>query len=181
MFCRAVTVLVILMALAGCGFQLRGTGLTEGLTYRLISEQNQPAGYADFQRVLKATLDRAGVREASPADMTLRITGFQAETLDGAVNAQLRVAENISTASLVFSVLDDKGNLLADELVLERRQTYRMDRSQLLGSYEQQTSVEQNLNQDLADQILRALSVVMRSSVGTASRTVERDTEQNAP
>ena len=181
MFCRAVTVLVILMAFAGCGFQLRGTGLAEGLTYRLISEQNQPAGYADFQRVLKATLDRAGVREASPADMTLRITGFQAETLDGAVNAQLRVAENISTASLVFSVLDDKGNLLADELVLERRQTYRMDRSQLLGSYEQQTSVEQNLNQDLADQILRTLSVVMRPSVGTASRTVERDTEQNAP
>lgn len=181
MFCRAVTVLVILVAFAGCGFQLRGAGLTEGLTYRLISEQNQPAGYADFQRVLKATLDRAGVREASPADMTLRITGFQAETLDGAVNAQLRVAENISTASLVFSVLDDKGNLLADELVLERRQTYRMDRAQLLGSYEQQTSVEQNLNQDLADQILRTLSVVMRPSVGTASRTVERDTEQNAP
>ena len=113
--------------------------------------------------------------------MTLRITGFQAETLDGAVNAQLRVAENISTASLMFSVLDDKGNLLADELVLERRQTYRMDRAQLLGSYEQQTSVEQNLNQDLADQILRTLSVVMRPSVGKASRTVERDTEQNAP
>ena len=173
--------LVILMAFAGCGFQLRGTGLTEGLTCRLISEQNQSAGYADFRRVLKATLDRAGVREASPADMTLRITGFQAETFDGAVNAQLRVAENISTASLVLSVLDEKGNLLADELVLERRQAYRMDRAQLLGSYEQQTSVEQNLNQDLADQILRTLSVVMRPSVGTASRTVERDTEQNAP
>jgi outer membrane lipopolysaccharide assembly protein LptE/RlpB len=56
-----------------------------------------------------------------------------------------------------------------------------MDRAQLLGSYEQQTSVEQNLNQDLADQILRALSVVMRPSVGATSRTVERDIEQNAP
>ena len=184
MFCRAMTLLVILTALAGCGFQLRGTGLAEGLTYRLVSEQNQPAGYADFQRVLKATLGRAGVREASPADVTLRIKAFQADTLDGAVNAQLRVAENISTASLVVSVLDDKGNLLADELVLERREAYRMDRSQLLGSYQQQTSVEQSLNQDLADQILRALSVVMRSSATaavTAERSIDSDAVRDAP
>ena len=184
MFCRAMTLLVILTALAGCGFQLRGTGLAKGLTYQLVSEQNQPAGYADFQRVLKATLGRAGVREASPADVTLRIKAFQADTLDGAVNAQLRVAENISTASLVVSVLDDKGNLLADELVLERREAYRMDRSQLLGSYEQQTSVEQSLNQDLADQILRALSVVMRSSATaavTAERSIDSDAVRDAP
>jgi outer membrane lipopolysaccharide assembly protein LptE/RlpB len=100
------------------------------------------------------------------------------------VNAQLRVAENISTASLVVSVLDDKGNLLADELVLERREAYRMDRSQLLGSYEQQTSVEQSLNQDLADQILRALSVVMRSSATaavTAERSIDSDAVRDAP
>ena len=86
--------------------------------------------------------------------------------------------------SLVFSVLDDRGNLLADELVLEQREAYRMDRTQLLGSYEQQSSVEQNLHQDLADQILRALSVVTRSTAsagGAASRTVERDTERDAP
>ena len=184
MFWRATTLLVIVAALVGCGFQLRGTGFAEGLTYRLMSEQNQPAGYADFRRVLKATLSRAGVRESSAADVTLRIQGYQAETLDGAVNAQLRVAENISTASLVFSVLDDRGNLLADELVLEQREAYRMDRTQLLGSYEQQSSVEQNLHQDLADQILRALSVVTRSTAsagGAASRTVERDTERDAP
>jgi outer membrane lipopolysaccharide assembly protein LptE/RlpB len=85
---------------------------------------------------------------------------------------------------LVVSVLDDKGNLLADELVLERREAYRMDRNQLLGSYEQQTSVEQSLNQDLADQILRALSVVMRSSATaavTAERSIDSDAVRDAP
>ena len=58
MFCRAVSLLVIVMTVAGCGFQLRGAGLAQGMTYRLVSEQEQSAGYADFQRVLKATLER---------------------------------------------------------------------------------------------------------------------------
>ena len=93
MFYRAMSLLVIVMTFAGCGFQLRGTGLAQGMTYQLVTEQEQSAGYADFQRVLKATLNRAGVREAAPADVTLRISAFQAETRDGAVNAELRVAE----------------------------------------------------------------------------------------
>lgn len=184
MLSRAMTLLLVFTAVAGCGFQLRSTGLAEGLTYQLVSEQNQSAGYTDFQRVLKATLDRAGVREASPADMTLRISDFQTETLDGAVNAQLRVAENISTVALVLSIVDDAGNVLADELILEQREAYRMDRAQLLGSYEQQTVVEQNLNQELADQILRALGVVVRSramAAGTAGRSIESDTGRDAP
>jgi len=53
-----------------------------------------------------------------------------------------------------------------------------------LGSYEQQTVVEQNLNQELADQILRALGVVVRSramAAGTAGRSIESDTGRDAP
>lgn len=181
MFYRAMSLLVIAMTFAGCGFQLRGTGLAQGMTYQLVTEQEQSAGYADFQRVLKATLNRAGVREAAPADVTLRISAFQAETRDGAVNAELRVAENISTASLELSVLDGKGNLLADELLLQQRTAYRMDRSQLLGSYEQQTSVEQDVRQELANQILRALSVLTRSMTGVASGDIKSDVKSNAP
>ena len=181
MFYRAMSLLVIVMTFAGCGFQLRGAGLAQGMTYQLVTEQEQSAGYADFQRVLKATLERAGVREAAPADVTLRISSFQAETRDGAVNAELRVAENISTASLELSVLDGKGNLLADELLLQQRTAYRMDRSQLLGSYQQQTSVEQDVRQALANQILRALSVLTRSMTGLASADSESDVKSNAP
>ena len=129
---RWLLVMSVLL-LTGCGFQLRGTNLAErvdgDMTYRLVGGQNLAPSYADFQRVLKNTLARAGYREASPAQLTLQIQSFQRDNIDGAVDADLRVAEQISTSTLSFSVLDRAGAVLADELRLEIRQVFRVDRS----------------------------------------------------
>ena len=162
---RLLLVMSVLL-LTSCGFQLRGTNLSERLegdiTYRLVRGQDLGPSYADFQRVLKNTLARAGYREASPAEVTLQMQSFQRENTDGAVDADLRVAEQISASTLSFSVLNSEGAVLADELRLEMRQIFRVDRTQLLGSFEQRSSVEQSLDQKLADQVVRALGVVMR-------------------
>lgn len=154
------------LLLTSCGFQLRGTNLSERLeadiTYRLVRGQDLGPSYADFQRVLKNTLARAGYREASSAEFTLQMQSFQRENIDGAVDADLRVAEQISALILSFSVLNSEGAVLADELRLETRQIFRVDRTQLLGSFEQRSYVEQSLDQKLADHVVRALGVVMR-------------------
>ena len=166
---RLLLVMSVLL-LTSCGFQLRGTNLSERLegdiTYRLVRGQDLGPSYADFQRVLKNTLARAGYREASPAELTLQMQSFQRENIDGAVDADLRVAEQISASTLSFSVLNSEGAVLADELRLEMRQIFRVDRTQLLGSFEQRSSVEQSLDQKLADQVVRALGVVMRGDRG---------------
>ena len=179
---RLLLVMSVLL-LTSCGFQLRGTNLSERLegdiTYRLVRGQDLGPSYADFQRVLKNTLARAGYREASPAELTLQMQSFQRENIDGAVDADLRVAEQISASTLSFSVLNSEGAVLADELRLEMRQIFRVDRTQLLGSFEQRSSVEQSLDQKLADQVVRALGVVMRgdrsakTDAERTSRTVE--------
>ena len=173
---RWLLVMSVLL-LTGCGFQLRGANLAErvdgDMTYRLVGGQSLAPSYTDFQRVLKNTLARAGYREASPAKLTLQIQSFQRDNIDGAVDADLRVAEQTSTLS--FSVLDREGAVLADELRLEIRQVFRVDRSQLLGSFEQRSSTEQSLDQKLADQVVRALGVVTRrdpsAETGDAERT----------
>ena len=145
------------------------------MTYRLVGGQNLAPSYTGFQRVLKNTLARAGYREASRAKLTLQIHSFQRDNIDGAVDAGLRVADQISTSTLSFSVLDSDGAALADELRLEMRQVFRVDRTQLLGSFEQRSSTEQNLDQKLADQVVRALGVVTRrdpsAETGDAERT----------
>ena len=179
---RLLLVMSVLL-LTSCGFQLRGTNLSERLegdiTYRLVRGQDLGPSYADFQRVLKNTLARAGYREARPAEVTLQMQSFQRENIDGAVDADLRVAEQISASTLSFSVLNSEGAVLADELRLEMRQIFRVDRTQLLGSFEQRSSVEQSLDQKLADQVVRALGVVMRGDRGAktdaerTSRTAE--------
>ena len=175
---RLLLVMSVLL-LTSCGFQLRGTNLSErlegGITYRLVRGQDLGPSYADFQRVLKNTLARAGYREASPAELTLQMQSFQRENIDGAVDADLRVAEQISASTLSFSVLNSEGAVLADELRLEMRQIFRVDRTQLLGSFEQRSSVEQSLDQKLADQVVRALGVVMRGD-----RSAKTDAERTS-
>lgn len=161
------------LLLTGCGFQLRGANVADrvngDMTYRLVGGQNLDPSYTDFQRVLKNTLARAGYREASRAKLTLQIHSFQRENIDGAVDAGLRVAEQISTSTLSFSVLDSDGAALADELRLEMRQVFRVDRTQLLGSFEQRSFTEQGLDQKLADQVVRALGVVTRGDRSAAA------------
>ena len=173
-----LSLVMSVLLLTSCGFQLRSTNLSERLegdiTYRLVRGQNLGPSYADFQRVLKNTLARAGYREASPAELTLQMQSFQRENIDGAVDADLRVAEQISGSTLSFSVLNSEGAVLTDELRLEMRQVFRVDRTQLLGSLEQRSSVEKSLDQKLADQVVRALGVVMRgdrSAKSDAERT----------
>ena len=175
---RLLLVMSVLL-LTSCGFQLRGTNLSERLegdiTYRLVRGQDLGPSYADFQRVLKNTLARAGYREASPAEVTLQMQSFQRENIDGAVDADLRVAEQISASTLSFSVLNSEGAVLADELRLEMRQIFRVDRTQLLGSFEQRSSVEQSLDEKLAHQVVRALGVVMRGD-----RSAKTDAERTS-
>ena len=163
---RIVVVLSVL-ALAGCGFQLRGAQMSQvDMTYRLVDGDGLASTYAQFQRVLKNTLIRAGYREANAADLMLQIHTFRRENIDGAVDPELRVAEQISSSALSFSVYDDRGRALADELRLQVRQGFRVDRSNLLGSFEQRSSTEQILDQKLADQVVRSLSIIKRRDLG---------------
>lgn len=162
-----IVVLLSVLALAGCGFQLRGAQMSEvDMTYRLVEGDDLASTYAQFQRVLKNTLIRAGYREANAADLMLQIHTFRRENIDGAVDQELRVAEQISSSALSFSVYDDQGRALADELRLQVRQVFRVDRSTLLGSFEQRSSTEQILDQKLADQVVRSLSIIKRRDLG---------------
>ena len=162
-----IVVLLSVLALAGCGFQLRGAQMSEvDMTYRLVDGDDLASTYAQFQRVLKNTLIRAGYREANAADLMLQIHTFRRENIDGAVDPKLRVAEQISSSALSFSVYDDQGRALADELRLQVHQVFRVDRSTLLGSFEQRSSTEQILDQKLADQVVRSLSIIKRRDLG---------------
>ena len=162
-----IVVLLSVLALAGCGFQLRGAQMSEvDMTYRLVDGDDLASTYAQFKRVLKNTLIRAGYREANAADLMLQIHTFRRENIDGAVDQELRVAEQISSSALSFSVYDDQGRALADELRLQVRQVFRVDRSTLLGSFEQRSSTEQILDQKLADQVVRLLGTIMRRDLG---------------
>jgi outer membrane lipopolysaccharide assembly protein LptE/RlpB len=164
MILRNATLLTLVCLLVGCGFQLRGAGFAQhDLTYRLVSDQPNSASLNSFQRTLKLTLGRARLSEGSDPDLILVIDSFQLKTTDGAVDAQIRVAEQVASISMALSVQNDEGEMLVDGIELGLRGAYRIDRSQLLGSYEQRSRIEKNLYQNLADQVVRTIHSLILS------------------
>ena len=164
MILRSATVLTLVCLTVGCGFQLRGAGFAQhDHTYRLVSDQPNSASLNSFRRALEPTLGRAGLSQGSDPDLILAIDSFQLQTMDGAVDAQIRVAEQLASVSMALSVQNGEGEMLVDGLELELRVAYRIDRSQLLGSYEQRSVIENNLYQNLADQVVRIIHTLILS------------------
>lgn len=166
-----------LLSLGGCGFQLRGASLGElDLTYRLAYTGESSPAYADFQRSLSGTLSRQGMRAGTPADVTLQISNFLLATVDGSVDSQLRVAEKVTTASMTVRVLDAQGKTLAAQQQLTKRDVYRIDRSQLLGSHILQSDRQKSVLDALSQQVVRVLLSVTRQQNSAANPATSKET-----
>lgn len=170
--------LLALLSLGACGFQLRGASLGElNLNYRLAYSGESSPAYTDFQRILSGTLSRQGMRPGTPADITLQISDLVLDTVDGAVDTQLRVAEKVTIASMTLRVLDGQGKVLAAQQQLTKRDVYRIDRSQLLGSHALQSDRQESVLAELSQQVVRVLLIVTRqqnSAVNSASSKESR-------
>jgi len=158
------TIVLVTALLAGCGFQLRGASLAETeLNIAVVSGISTPStAYADFLRTVKNEVARAGGVQDGAADVTLQIQGFAFEVEDGAVDAQVRVVEKIARVIVEVAVLDAAGAALAEPWIIELSQSFRTDRTQLLGSFGQQAQVQQALYQIAAKRVLRSLDVLIR-------------------
>lgn len=164
------SIIVVLALLAGCGFQLRGAGLAESqLNIAVINGLSTPSSaYADFMRTLEGTAARSGSSQDGTVDVTLRVQGFAFEIEDGAVDAQVRVVEKIARLTVEVAALDALGEALAEPWIIEVSQAFRTDRTQLLGSFGQQSQIEEALYQNVASRIVRSLDVLIRMRAGEA-------------
>ena len=78
------------------------------------------------------------------------------------MDAQVRVVEKIARVIVEVAVLDAAGAALAEPWIIELSQSFRTDRTQLLGSFGQQAQVQQVLYQTAAKRVLRSLDVLIR-------------------
>lgn len=157
-------IILALVLLAGCGFQLRGASLAQSqLNIAVASQVSTPSNaFADFLRTLEGAAARSGSSQEGAPDVTLLVQSFAFETKDGAVDAQVRVVEKIARLIVEVSVMDGRGEVLAEPWIIELDQAFRIDRTQLLGSFGQQTQVQQAVYQTAANRILGSLDVLIR-------------------
>lgn len=164
------SVLVLLMTIHGCGFQLRGADLGEldldyGISGNVVGSSADPVS-VEFLQLLKQSLSQAGASESRAGDVQIEITSLRREEIEGALNAQIRVSEKSIVFTLEYRVADVAGNDVVPDQRLQIERVFRIDRNNLLASHSEQKLLETELLRNLAGQLVRGLSVVMSGKAG---------------
>ena len=150
-----------LLAVAGCGFQLRGSAnIPASLQTMYVQGVNMQQGLG---LELKRGLTRNGVTVLSDyqqdsAVLTILDNKFERRVLS--VGSDAKVSEYELHGIVTFKVSDGEGKVLADSQTVEALRDYQFDQNQVLGKDEEERLLKEQLNQQLVQSILRRLSVL---------------------
>ena len=150
-----------LIVLAGCGFHLRGTAIIpDGLKTMYIQGVNLKR---DLGLELKRGLTRNDVTvldSYQEGSAVLTILQHKIDRRVLSVGSDAKVSEYELYGTVKFSISDSSGQALAENQEVEARRDYRFDQEQVLASDEEERLLREQLNQQLAQGILRRLSVL---------------------
>ncbi|HTD29104.1 MAG TPA: LPS assembly lipoprotein LptE [Xanthomonadaceae bacterium] len=154
---------ICLLALAGCGFHPRGEleiPPNLGPVRVVASDPYSPLGDS-----LSRALTRAGAKPALATDTKVATLRIVSETWGGAalsVNAHAQVTEFYMTYAVKFSftAADDTDVSALQEVKLQRDYTY--DINHALGAAQEQGTLHDELQRDMAATILRRIGIAMR-------------------
>ena len=153
---------LILMVIAGCGFQLRGSAAVpdslKTLYIQGVNTQQDPFGLE-----LKRALVRNGIRvvndyEQGAAIFTVLENRFERHVLS--VGSDAKVREYEMETWVVYQIADENGQLIRDKQRVEGRRDYQFDRNQILAMDEQERVLRDDLNKQMVQSILRRLSAI---------------------
>lgn len=152
---------LFLLAIAGCGFHLRGAA---DLPASLKTMYIQGADIQqDFGLALKRALTENGVivlTDYQQGSAVLTVLENKTERRVLSVGADAKVSEYGLHGIVRFKVSDDKGQLILGEQSVEAQRDYQFNQDQVLASGNEERSLREQLNQQLAQSVLRRLSVL---------------------
>lgn len=151
----------LLLALAGCGFHLRSYNFEGAVDSFAITGQMRAQVVAPLRRNLR----QIGVAEkpASEAALVVEILDQRNRRRSVSTAGQARAAEYEVDYGVQYQILDGTGDVLASPTWIQRQRVYTIDRGNIVGSSEEQAILQQELMQDVAGQIIRAMDLVSRS------------------
>ena len=156
-----IAILVLLSALAACGFQLRDeVRLPAGLTHLYLDVADP---YSPLKRDLRAALQRAGASLAASAgegvaSVRIPVNAVTVEVLT--VGGTARVQEYLIRHVVELEVIDAAGKTLLEKTRIELTRDYSFDETQALGAQAEQDLIKQELERDMVQQILRRIEAL---------------------
>lgn len=153
--------------LAGCGYQLRGTGGNSALPLdwrRMHLLSNSPNG--EFTRVLQATFAASGVEwvDLDEADYVVRLGPERFSQRNLSVNAEARAAEFDLQMSTDFVVSDKEGQNSMPRTTASVNKQMENDPRNVVGKAEEVRVLRGELRGELAAQVLRRISFFAAST-----------------
>jgi LPS-assembly lipoprotein len=160
---RRRAALLLALALAGCGFQLRGEQKLPFETIYLNIPPNSPLG-ATLSRQIRSGTDTHTVGQASEANAVLDILGESQDKDILTLNAQGRAVEYKLIYRLRFRLHDGKGREYIASTELRAQRDISINDSQVLAKESEETLLYRDMQTDLVQQLLRRIAAVRPSA-----------------
>lgn len=155
---------VLLLGLAGCGFELRGSAsLPAEMAVTRIDTTN-PTSL--FVRELELLLDANGVDVAGDAGANAAVLRIVSERITRralTVSGDARVREFELVFALRFSLADPEGNTLIEAETLRLTRDFQFDEQEILGASNEEELLRQDLRRNMAATLIRRLEAFGRS------------------
>lgn len=159
----------MLVLLAGCGFHLRGTDLADSFRTAYVNSARD----VSIDDELVRDLGFAGlevVDDAAAADVVIDLDGQDERRRTASVTERARTAEYELSLEVRYRIVgrdadgsDAARTVLVDQRSVRAVRVYRLDRGNVVGSSEEEALLRSEMEQELAQQILRSLDAATRS------------------
>ena len=161
MLLRSLVALLLAVAVAGCGFQLRGAQ-SAALPYQTLHIALPETAEVRIwlERYIRASGNTTLVDDAKEAEAIFQQLTDQRQKTILSVNAQGRIREHRLQLTYRFRVVDAKGEEIVppNELSLSRDLTY--DDSNVLAKDQEERLLWRDMTSELVSQIMRRLSLI---------------------
>lgn len=150
--------LIILLTLNGCGFQLRGYRANQTLPFHtLYLQSNSP--YTNFTQALRQTLNSYGVNtRVSSAPLTLQILSQNfSRTITSLGNAG-QTTTYLLSYSVFFQLIDTQDHILLPSQQILATRNFSITSNQLGGDLNTQNDLQDDMQRDVIQQLITRLA-----------------------
>ncbi len=173
-FLRPVGYLLVgvLVLLAGCGFQLRGTGVDSVNLRELRISAPDPNSQTYLQ--LREALEEDNVLLTDAADYTLQLLSEGHERAALSYTGRASAAEVEISHVLRFQITNNQARPLVGPETLSVRRVYINDRDNIVGTAEEEELLRREMRRDMVRQLLFRLSSLTEGQLAARQQQLDQ-------
>ncbi len=158
---RWITVALTCLSLSACGFQLRGQYQLPAVLNPVVLDMAK----GTLERDLSAAIQRAGGRVASEAPLHLHVEQERINRQTSTIDSRAKAAEYTLFYELDYQLRHASGIAAEPVRSIRLRRTYQFDNTRIVGKYEEENTLIDELRQQAVAQILSRLARVQSSQL----------------